>query len=155
MRKNLVAECCFEFAPSQTLLSSIEVSGTGHLFLPADDDFIDTVREKALIAEVLPLATMKAVVAVRRGNPKSIRCLDDLLRKDVRFVQANPESAAVGRLVKKVLTFQNKWEALEDATVGYRHSVTDIASDLMVGSADAGLFTMSCCMEKRSLKRLI
>lgn len=128
-----------QFAPSQTLLSSIEVSGTGDLFLPADDDFIDTAREKALIAEVLPLATMKAVVAVRRGNPKSIRCLDDLLRKDVRFVQANPESAAVGRLVKKVLTFQNKWEALEDATVGYRHSVTDIASDLMVGSADAGI----------------
>ncbi|MBC7968415.1 MAG: substrate-binding domain-containing protein, partial [Fuerstia sp.] len=39
-----------QYGPSQTLLSSIEVSGTGDLFLPADDSYLAIGREKHQIA---------------------------------------------------------------------------------------------------------
>ena len=75
-----------QYGPSQTLLSSIEVSGTGDLYLPADDSYLTMAKEKGLIAEQLSIATMKVVVGVRKGNPKQISTLKDLLSPNVRVI---------------------------------------------------------------------
>ncbi|MEQ1831022.1 MAG: substrate-binding domain-containing protein, partial [Pirellula sp.] len=75
-----------QYGASQTLLSSMEVSGVGDLYLPADDSFIEMGNQKQLLSEALPIAKMRGVVAVRNGNPKGIRSFSDLLRADVRLV---------------------------------------------------------------------
>ena len=128
-----------QYGPSQTLLSSIEVSGTGDLFLPADDGYLVIGREKSLIAEQIPLATMHAVVAVPQGNPKGIASLADLLRPDVRLVQANPDAAAIGKITQATLQATSQWESLARATTAYRTTVSDVANDVVVGAADAGI----------------
>ncbi len=128
-----------QYGASQTLLSSIEVSGSGDLYLPADDSFLEIAREKNLIAEVLPIASMQGVVAVAKDNPKSIRQFSDLLREDVRLVQANPDAAAIGKLTRQILREQNLWEPLDQATTAYRTTVTDVANDIVVNAADAGI----------------
>lgn len=128
-----------QYGPSQTLLSSIEVSRTGDLFLPADDSFISLAREKKLVAEVVPVARMGAIVAVKRGNPQGIRSFADLLRNDVRLVQASADASAIGKLTKHVLTESKLWEQLERATTAFRTTVTDVANDVKIGSADAGI----------------
>ena len=84
-----------QYGASQTLLSSLEVTETGDVFLPADDSYIEMALKNELIDEVLPLATMKPVVGVRKGNPKNIRNLTDLSRKDVRLIQASPDQTYV------------------------------------------------------------
>ncbi len=126
-----------QYGASQTLLSSIEVSGTGDLYLPADDSFLELAKQKSLVAETLPLAQMNAVVAVRRGNPKSIQTFDDLLREDVQLVQASPDAAAIGKLTRTMLTPSGLWQKLDAATTAYRTTVTDVANDLVAGAADA------------------
>ncbi len=128
-----------QYGPSQTLLTSIEVSGVGDLFLPADDSYIGLGLAKSLLAEVLPLATMRAVVAVPRGNPKSIKTFADLLRTDVRTVQANPEMAAIGKRAKETLGRSGNWDKLASATTAYRTNVNEVANDIVIGAADAGL----------------
>ncbi|MDZ4850740.1 MAG: molybdate ABC transporter substrate-binding protein [Pirellulaceae bacterium] len=128
-----------QYGPSQTLLSSIEISGTGDLFLPADDSYIELGIQKSLVAEVLPIAKMHAVVAVLKNNPKSIKSLKDLDQKSVRFVQANPDSTAIGKVTKNVLAESGQWEQLEKATVGFRTTVADVANDIAIGAADAGI----------------
>ena len=128
-----------QYGPSQTLLSSIEVSGSGDLYLPADDSFLEMATEKDLIEEVLPIARMQAVVAVAAGNPKSIHQFSDLLRDDVQVVQANPDAAAIGKLTRQILKKQNQWDGLDQATTAYRTTVTDVANDIDVGAADAGI----------------
>ena len=128
-----------QYGPSQTLLSSIEVSGTGDLFLPADDSYLEIGREKHLIAEQIPLATMHAVVAVPKGNPRGIASLADLLKSDVRLVQSNPDAAAIGKITRATLQLTSEWELLDKATTAYRTTVTDVANDLVVGAADAGI----------------
>src|SRR5262249_50077510 len=77
-------EVQLQYGGSNTLLAAIEVSRRGDLYLPADDSYIDTARDKGLLAEVLPLARMRPVLAVRQGNPKRVRSLDDLLKRDLR-----------------------------------------------------------------------
>jgi molybdate transport system substrate-binding protein len=128
-----------QYGASQSLLSSIEVSGAGDLYLPADTSYIDLGHSKNLISEVLPLAVMRAVVAVRRGNPKEVRAFSDLLRTDVKLVQSSPDASAIGMRTRDLLTESNQWSPLEQKTIAFRTTVTDVANDLMVGAADAGI----------------
>jgi molybdenum ABC transporter molybdate-binding protein len=128
-----------QYGPSQTLLSSIEVSKAGDLFLPADDSYLNMASDKGLVAEVIPLAKMQAVIAVKKGNPKSIEKLADLVTKDTRFIQANPDAAAIGKLTRRVLSKPGLWKGLLQATTATHTTVTDVARDIDVGAADAGI----------------
>ena len=127
-----------QYGSSQTLLSQIELTGSGDLFLPADDSYLDLAGEQQLIAEVLPLADMRVGVAVAKGNPLEIDELSDLLDSKVRLIQADPEAAAVGKLTRETLLAVERWQAVADATLAYRATVTDVTNDLVVGAADAG-----------------
>jgi molybdate transport system substrate-binding protein len=128
-----------QYGPSQTLLSQLEVTESGDLYLPADDSFLEMGREKGLIEEVIPLARMQCVVAVEKGNPKDIKDFDDLVADDVRLVQANPDATAVGKLTRKTLQNSGLWDRLDRATDAYRTTVNDVANDLLVGAADAAI----------------
>lgn len=128
-----------QYGSSQSLLSQIEVSGTGDLYLPADDSFLAMGREKKLIAETLEIATMNCGIVVPKGNPKGIDELSDLFATDVRLVQANPDAAAIAKLTKQITTGSGLWDQLDKATAAYRTTVTDVANDVLVGAADAGI----------------
>jgi molybdate transport system substrate-binding protein len=143
IREDYEAECGrsvqIQYGPSQTLLSSLEVSGSGDLYLPADDSYLMVASSGELVDEILPIARMQAVVAVAKGNPKQIRSFDDLLRDDVRLVQANPDAAAIGKVTRDVLQAAELWSKLDAATEGNRTTVNDVANDVLIGAADAGI----------------
>ena len=128
-----------QYGPSQTLLAGIEVSGSGDLFLPADDSYLAMARERKLVADEFPLATMQAVVAVPKGNPKKIERLADLLKDGVRVAQASPDGAAIGKLSREVLTASGQWDELHAHTTVYKTTVNEVASDVKVGGVDAGI----------------
>jgi molybdate transport system substrate-binding protein len=138
-KKEFGREVQVQYGPSQTLLATMEVTRTGDLYLPADDSFLKLAKEKSLVSETIPLGVMHAVIAVPKGNPKNISSLADLLKDDVRFVQANVEASAIGKLTRELLTRSQLWDALDNATDAYRSTVTDVANDVLVGAADAGI----------------
>ena len=70
-----------QYGASQTLLAGLEVSKTGDLYLPADSSFVQIARERNMTAEEFPLAQMRAVIVVPKGNPKKIATWEDLLRR--------------------------------------------------------------------------
>jgi molybdate transport system substrate-binding protein len=96
-------------------------------------------HERSLVTQSRTIATMHAVVAVRKGNPKSITSLEDLTRSDVRLIQANPDAAAIGKVTRESLIRSGKWEPIAKATIAFRTSVTDVANDLVINAADAGI----------------
>lgn len=128
-----------QYGPSQTLLAQAEVSNSGDLYLPADDSYLALARERKLVTEELPLATMQAVIAVAKGNPKKIERLADLLRDDVRVAQASPEGAAIGKLTRATLSTSGQWDELDAQTTVYKTTVNEVASDVKVGAVDAGI----------------
>ena len=128
-----------QYGSSQTLLSQIDIAKTGDLYLPADTSFLTIARDKALIDEVIDIASMRCGVAVAKGNPKGIKSLRDLMNDNVRLVQANADSAAVAKKTREVLTPKELWEELEKATDSHRTTITDVANDVKVGAADAGI----------------
>jgi molybdate transport system substrate-binding protein len=128
-----------QYGGSGTLLSSLRVSKSGDLFIPGEDSFIKTGRELGVLKETIPLARQHPVIAVPKGNPKNIRALADLLRKDVTVALANPEATAVGQTVKRVLEKDGTWAALKDHAKVFKPTVNDIANDVKIGAVDAGI----------------
>lgn len=128
-----------QYGGSQTLLSGIEVARRGDLYLPADDDYLLLARDKGLIAEILPLARMKPVLAVPKGNPKKLHSLDDLVRQKARVAQANPAAAAVGKLAREALEKKGRWNDLAGRIAVEKGTVNDVANDIVLGAVDAGI----------------
>lgn len=127
------------FGSSQSLLAQLEISKRGDLYLPADDSFLTIAQGKQLVSEVLPIAAMGIGLAVKKGNPKRINSLSDLLRDDVRLVLADPDAAGVSKLARLTLEKIDQWDAIKNATRAFRSNVTEVAADVQISAADVGI----------------
>ena len=128
-----------QYGGSGALLAAIELSDRGDLYIAADDSYVRTAEDRGLIFQSVSLATLTPVIAVRAGNAKNVRTLDDLLRKDVTFAMANPSVAAVGKVTKEVLEANGKWERLAQRCRVFKPTVNDVAADVRLGTVDAAI----------------
>jgi len=125
----------FEYGDSGRLLGQVTIRDDGDLFLPADDSYIQLARETGLIAQTIPLCRMQAVVLCRRGI--EIASMSDLLKPGLRLGIANPDRAAIGKIVRDHLTRLGKWDSLA-ARIDVQHfNVADAANAVQLGSRDA------------------
>jgi molybdenum ABC transporter molybdate-binding protein len=128
-----------QYGGSQTLLANMEVAGRGDLYIPGDDDYVRLARDKNLIDEVIPLARMTPVIAVKKANAAKFQSLSDLLAEGVKVSQADPDRTAVGRLTREALLPEGLWDKLRVRTVVFKPTVNDVANDVTIGAADAGI----------------
>jgi molybdenum ABC transporter molybdate-binding protein len=128
-----------QYGPSETLLTNLQVARRGDLYVPADDSYLREAAARGLTAETIPLTTMVPVLAVRKGNPKHVRSLDDALRPDVRLGQANPDAAAIGKLTRAALKQRGRWDAVKARVVVDSPTVTEVANAVKIGTVDAGI----------------
>jgi molybdenum ABC transporter molybdate-binding protein len=131
-----------QYGGSGTLLSNLRAAKTGDLYLAADASYIQIAREQGLIAETIPLATMRPVIASAKGNPKTIQSAKDLLREDVRVALGNPDAASIGKQTQTAMTKAGLWENLKQAVQSrgvFKPTVNDIANDIKIGTVDAGV----------------
>lgn len=145
-----------QFDGSNVLLSKLELDrhGTTDLFLAADEFYTQQSQEKGLAAEVLPVATMLPVVAVRKDSAKNIQTLDDLLAADMKIAMADPDQAAIGRATRERLQTipaggTTRWEQLRELVTRngvFKPTVTDVAGDVKLGAVDAGIVWDSTVM---------
>jgi molybdate transport system substrate-binding protein len=126
------------FGASQSLLATIETARRGDLFLPADESYLEMAQKKDLITERVPLAKMTVILGVKKGNPKNIRSVADLLKPDIKLSQANPDAAAVGMLTREALQKSGHWNEINAHTTVFKGTVNDVAADIKLGAVDAG-----------------
>lgn len=128
------------FGPSEDVLTKaglVNPSDPADLFVPADDSYVRIASERGLVADRIPVATMRAVVLTAKGNPKGLAAWPDLLRDGVRVAVANP-GAAVGKLTRDHLAATGKWAALHPRVID-TGTVTEAANAAKVGSVDAAV----------------
>ena len=130
-------EVRLQFGGTGALLANLRAARQGDLFITADEAGITDGKKYDLIREVIPLISQRPVIAVRTGNPKSIKSLADLRRADVKLALSNPETAAIGRVVKALLGAA--YEPLAAHATVQKPTVTEIASDLHLGTVDAAI----------------
>ncbi len=128
------------FGPSEDILTKAGMPNPGEpadLFLPADDSYVRLARGRGLVAEGIPITTMRAVVLVAPGNPKRISTWADLLRADVKVAVPNP-GAAVGKIAREHLVATGAWVALRPRAID-TGTVTEAANAAKLGSVDAAI----------------
>jgi molybdate transport system substrate-binding protein len=136
-RQDTGTEVRLQFGGSGTLLSSLRVARQGDLYLPVDEGSVSDARQAGVVREVFPIAVQRPIIAVRKGNPKGIHTLDDLLRGDVKTALANPEAASISRVSRKALG--EKWTQLAAHATVMKPTVTEVAADVNLGTVDAGI----------------
>ncbi|MHC1762774.1 MAG: substrate-binding domain-containing protein [Verrucomicrobiia bacterium] len=141
-----------QYGGSGTLLSNLRVANKGDLFIAGDESYLLTARSNRLVQEILPMATMRPVIAVRKGNPKNVRSISDLSR--VGAALANPEAAAIGRITRDLLRQTGQWDELAKGARVFKPTVNDIANDIKLGTVDAGIIWDSTARQYPELEMI-
>ena len=131
-----------DYGGSGALLSKLEISRQGDVFLTAEQSQVETGREKGLLAEAIPVATLVPVIAVAKGNPKDIRSVHDFAREDLRVALCAPESAAAGKVTERLLEDSGVKDAVMQAVQErgvVKPTVNDVANDVKIGAMDAAI----------------
>lgn len=129
----------FDFGDSGSMLGNLSLRRDGDLFLPADDSYVRLAEGQGLVDEVIPLCRMHAVILTRPGNPHGIRTFDDLMKPGLKVGIANPDRAAIGKVVRDTLAAQGKWSQLAPRINVQHANVNDSANAVQVGSNDAAI----------------
>lgn len=135
-----------KFAGSGSLLGQILIGG-GDLFVAADRIYLDKAAEQKLTEEIQGIAYQFPVIVTQKGNPKHIAGLSDLLKPNVRLCLADPERAAIGKVVNKLLEKDERWEPLWKKAVIHRETVNEVGNDVKLGAADAGIVWNATCAQ--------
>lgn len=128
-----------QYGGSGTLLSNLRIAKQGDLYLAGDKSYIDEGIAYGFIKETQPLAFMKPVIAVAKGNPKGIQTIEDLLNENIKVAIANPDAASIGRLTKKILSKSGQWEDLKNNVTVLMPTVNEVANSIKIGAIDAGI----------------
>jgi molybdate transport system substrate-binding protein len=140
-----------QFGGSGTLLGEIRVAG-GDLFVAADMQYLLTARQMNLVGEIFPIATQTPVIVVPQGNPKKIGSLQDLLKSGVRLSLADPKMAAIGKVVQGLLKQDALWDRLWQKSIIHRETVNQVANDVKLTAADAGIVWDATAMQYPALE---
>ena len=138
-RQSYGCQVQLQYNGSNTLLSQLEVAGVGDLYLAADESYIELATNRGLVQEAIPVARLRPVVVVPKGNPKNIHSSDDLIREDVRIALGEPGAAAIGKKTRRLMETAGRWKALSNHAIVFTPTVNAIADAVRVGSVDAGI----------------
>ena len=97
------------FGGSGAMLSQIEMSQSGDLYIPGSPDYMVKAERKDVIdtASVEQIAYLIPVIAVQHGNPQNIQSLADLAKPSIEVGIANPQAVCVGLYAIEVLDYNN------------------------------------------------
>jgi molybdenum ABC transporter molybdate-binding protein len=130
----------FHPGPSQAILVQMEEAKKGDLFLPADESYIRAADKKKLIGDIKNVAAMQAVVIVRPGLKRDIKTFDDFIAAGNKMGLANPEAAAISKLIKQELQGRGLWDALEAKKPTYLGDVNEVGNSVAnTESTDVGV----------------
>lgn len=112
------------YGGSGSVLSQMELSKTGDLYIPGSPDYIPKAERKEIIdpTSTRLIAYLVPVIAVQKGNPKNIQSLADLTKPGVTVGIGNPASVCLGLYSVEILDYNN---VLEDV---FKNIVTQAAS---------------------------
>jgi molybdate transport system substrate-binding protein len=127
------------YGGSGTVLSQMELSKTGDLYIPGSPDYL----EKANAKQVTDPTTMKIVaylvpaICVQSGNPENIRSLADLARPGVTVGIGNPATVCVGLYAVEILESNHLLNEVYKNVVTQAASCANTATLISLKSVDA------------------
>ncbi len=132
------------FGGSGYVLSQMILSRKGDLYFPGSSDYMERAKEKGVVIRETEriVAYLVPAIIVRKGNPKGIHSLRDLLKPGVRVAIANPEGVCVGVYAVEILTrvlSPGEQALFRRRLANYTGSCAQTAAAVSLGAVDAVL----------------
>ncbi|MDH5298003.1 MAG: molybdate ABC transporter substrate-binding protein [Desulfobulbaceae bacterium] len=103
------------YGGSDTLLSTIQKTRTGDLFIPGSTNYLPRagklVKEERYVADHLP------AFAVRADNPKNLQTFSDLLAHGVKIAVGNKDMCAIGKIAETIISASDQQAAFRNNIV--------------------------------------
>ena len=126
------------YAGAATLRTQMQVTKRGDFFMPGDVSWIDLVETAGLVASEHTVCYFTPVILVRKGNPKNIKSLDDLVKQGIRLGFGDPEVIPIGKIAIRIFEKNNiKMEEVKKNLVFNSLTVNELGVQIKVGKVDA------------------
>jgi molybdate transport system substrate-binding protein len=127
------------YGGSGTMLSQIELSKSGDVYIPGSQDYMAKAERKGDIdaALVKKIAYLIPVIAVQHGNPENIQSLADLAKPGIEVGIGNPEAVCLGLYAVEILDFNHLLTDVSRNIIVNAESCEKIATLISLKSVDA------------------
>ena len=130
------------FGGSGFVLSQMIMSNKGDIYFPGSSDYMEIAKQKDIVFEETEHAICYLVPAinVKKGNPKGIKSLKDLLRNDVRIAIANPDGVCVGIYAVEIIESnlsEEERDLFQKKLLNYTGSCSNTATVITLETVDA------------------
>ncbi|MGM0770960.1 MAG: molybdate ABC transporter substrate-binding protein, partial [Halobacteriota archaeon] len=129
----------FNYAGANTLLTQMELTGQGDVYMPGATYYFEVAAEKGLIHNSSKVGYHVPVIITPSGNPANIMSLDDLAKEDITVILGDPEAAAIGVLCQKMLTNKGICEQVEKNVIARGATVNELVTYVSFAQADASI----------------
>ncbi len=126
-----------DYGGSGTVLLQIEESKEGDIYI-CHDPFAYICEDKGIAEKWYTIAYVHPVLAVKKGNPKKVKGLKDLLRKDLRLGLPHREYSTRGKILWTILEKHGFAEELKKRKF-YESRTHDLINQLKLGTVDVAV----------------
>ncbi len=127
-----------DYAGSEVLLSKIKLAHKGDLYMPGDKHYVDQAAKEGMIDSQQSACYFVPTILVRKGNPKNIGGLQDLIRDGVKLGLGDAKACAIGRKTKQIFARNNiPWELVENNLAFQSMTVNELGMQIQAASLDA------------------
>ncbi|MEG1448807.1 MAG: molybdate ABC transporter substrate-binding protein [Oscillospiraceae bacterium] len=130
----------YTYAGSAQLISQLELSGKGDVFIIGSETVYEKAKEKGLVGDYSLVAHHTPAIGVPKGNPKNIQSLSDLAKDGVKVILGDKEANAIGKTAAQILK-KNALEAIENNVIATPATVNEIVTALASKECDAAIIT--------------
>ena len=127
-----------DYAGSEMLLSKIKLARRGDLYMPGDKHYVEQAATEGMILSQQSVCYFVPTILVRKGNPKNIHGLRDLLADGLKLGLGDARACAIGRKTKQIFARNNiAWEDVEKNVAFQSLTVNELGMQIQAGSLDA------------------
>jgi molybdate transport system substrate-binding protein len=133
------AKVYLTYGGSGTVLSQMELSKTGDLYIPGSPDYMVKSDAKNITdpATAKIVAYLVPAICVQHGNPKNIHSLSDLARPGITVGIGNPATVCVGLYAVEILDYNHLLPEVYKNVITQAASCENTASLISLKSVDA------------------
>jgi len=135
----------YSYLCSAMVLTNMQLTRSGDVMVPGSQHYMDLAIEKGVIDpdSVAIAGYMFPVIAVQKGNPHNITCLEDLKKPGLKVGVGEKEALAVGRLTEKMLKALGLYEDVMKNVVLTAGSASKLMLPLAMKNLDAEINWMA------------
>jgi molybdate transport system substrate-binding protein len=138
-----------DYAGSGQLLTRIDASGKGDLFMPGALFYIEKLEKAGKIRTHRPIVQHTPVIGVHLSQTDRIKTFDDLVKPGVRLAMGDPKAMAFGRTAMAICERSGQKEAILRHVTVYGATVKQLALYASQGSVDAAIIGRSDAFQNR------